>query len=219
MKDIGERIKAARKAKGLTQQALADALHITQGALQKWESGKNIPSVERLKQLVAILGDDAKIIPDEIISSSVATAFPEAQPVAEARRIPVVGMAAAEMFDPTLSNIHDLFNETGETIPVVDADVAGLFAIRIQGDSMAPTLLDGDIVTVRDVLPATGNICIVNHRKDGLLCKRWYWKHGIIRLESINPEGKTYQWTKEEFAEDNPFTWRFRVEAVYRKLV
>lgn len=219
MAEIGERIKAARKAKGLTQQQLAGELHITQGALQKWESGKNLPSVERLKQLVAILGKDAGIIPEEIIASTVATALPDATPIATANRIPVVGMAAAEMFDPTLSQICDLFSEGSETIPAVDADTDGLFAIRIQGDSMAPTLQDGDIVTVRDILPATGNICIVNHRKDGILCKRWYWRNGIVRLESINPEGKSYQWTKQEFLEDNPFTWRFRVEAVYRKLV
>jgi SOS-response transcriptional repressor LexA len=84
---------------------------------------------------------------------------------------------------------------------------------------MSPTLLDGDVIAVSETLPATGDICIALHRTDGILCKRWYWKNGVIRLESINPEGRTYEWTKEAFTAEAPLVWRFRVEAlVYRKL-
>ena len=84
---------------------------------------------------------------------------------------------------------------------------------------MAPALLDGDIVAVSDKLPGTGDMCIVLHRTDGILCKRWFWRQGVVRLDSINPEGRSYRWTKEEFAAEQPLTWRFKVEAlIYRKL-
>lgn len=133
--------------------------------------------------------------------------------------IPVVGMAAAASFDPSLSNLCDLWECSDERVACVCKHADQLFGVRISGDSMAPTLLEGDVVAVSDTLPATGDICIVRHRTEGVLCKKWYWRNGVIRLDSINPEGKSFEWTKETFSAENPIVWRFRVEAlIYRKL-
>lgn len=133
--------------------------------------------------------------------------------------IPVVGMAAAAAFDPSLSNLCELWECTEERVACACANAEELFGVRISGDSMAPALLDGDIIAVSDTLPATGDLCIAMHRRDGVLCKRWYWKNGVVRLEAINPEGRSYEWTKETFSAEQPLVWRFRVEAlIYRKL-
>ena len=48
---IGERIKAARKAKGLTQSILAEKLDVTFQAVSSWEQGKFIPDSDHLPAL------------------------------------------------------------------------------------------------------------------------------------------------------------------------
>lgn len=52
----GTLIKALRKEKGLTQQALADQLHITDRAVSKWERGICAPDIATLEPLAQILG-------------------------------------------------------------------------------------------------------------------------------------------------------------------
>ena len=53
---IGDRLKAARKAAGLTQQELADRCGIAQGMISQWETGKQQPTQENLDKAAEILG-------------------------------------------------------------------------------------------------------------------------------------------------------------------
>ncbi|NNL73477.1 MAG: helix-turn-helix domain-containing protein, partial [Silicimonas sp.] len=50
--DIGSKLKAARKAKGLTQRDLAGRAGLTSGAISLIEQNKNSPSVASLKRLL-----------------------------------------------------------------------------------------------------------------------------------------------------------------------
>ncbi len=52
---MGERIKDARNAVGLTQQKTADALNMTIGAYQKYESGAVEPPLYSLVSLAIVL--------------------------------------------------------------------------------------------------------------------------------------------------------------------
>ena len=52
---IGERIKAARKAKGFTQEILAERLSISPQAVSTWEQGKFIPDSDHLPALAKAL--------------------------------------------------------------------------------------------------------------------------------------------------------------------
>jgi GTP pyrophosphokinase len=54
-KAIGERIKAARKAKGLSQEQLGEKLGISFQAVSSWETGKFIPDSEHLPALAKVL--------------------------------------------------------------------------------------------------------------------------------------------------------------------
>lgn len=52
MKDtIGTLISEVRKEKGLTQQELADKIHVTKQAVSKWETGKGFPDITLLEPL------------------------------------------------------------------------------------------------------------------------------------------------------------------------
>jgi transcriptional regulator with XRE-family HTH domain len=52
---IGERIRIARKAKGLSQRHVATLFGITPGAVSQWESDETVPNVERLGALGQVL--------------------------------------------------------------------------------------------------------------------------------------------------------------------
>lgn len=53
--NVGKQIAARRKARGLTQKELADLLHVTDGAVSKWERGINFPEVTLLEPLAEAL--------------------------------------------------------------------------------------------------------------------------------------------------------------------
>lgn len=55
MNNIGERLRAMRKEKGLTQAELADRLGISFVGVSQWESGKRNPKKETLMRLAAVL--------------------------------------------------------------------------------------------------------------------------------------------------------------------
>ena len=50
-KKIGEYITNKRKEKKLTQQELADKIHVSVKAISKWECGKGIPEISNLQSL------------------------------------------------------------------------------------------------------------------------------------------------------------------------
>lgn len=50
---LGEKIRTLRKEAGLTQEALAEALGVTPGAVYKWESGRAMPELELLVEIGA----------------------------------------------------------------------------------------------------------------------------------------------------------------------
>ena len=51
MSDIGKNIKNLRMQKDITQEQLAERLHVTRQAVSNWENGKTQPDVETLSML------------------------------------------------------------------------------------------------------------------------------------------------------------------------
>ena len=66
MERLGEKLKAARKKKGLTQQKLADLSHVSLKHIQNCERGKKNPSFEILQALAKVLDIslDSLLAPD-----------------------------------------------------------------------------------------------------------------------------------------------------------
>ena len=63
---IGERIKYFRKENHLTQEQLADYLHVSYQAVSKWENGVSSPDLS----LIAPLTDLFRISADELLGLS-----------------------------------------------------------------------------------------------------------------------------------------------------
>ena len=59
---IGERIKSARKLKGLTQKDIATTVGVSQTAVSKWESSTDEPKGKHLDKLCELLGTSSSYI-------------------------------------------------------------------------------------------------------------------------------------------------------------
>lgn len=53
---IGDRIKALRESKGISQNKLASILKLSRSSVSAWEKGLNCPTAESLIELSGILG-------------------------------------------------------------------------------------------------------------------------------------------------------------------
>lgn len=54
------KIAEVRKSKGVTQQTLAQAVGVTQGAVAHWESGRRQPPLAMLRKIAEALGLDVR---------------------------------------------------------------------------------------------------------------------------------------------------------------
>ena len=64
--EFSERLKRLRKARGMTQQELADRLGVSNKSVSRWESGGGYPDVALLEPLARALG----VTVDELLSNT-----------------------------------------------------------------------------------------------------------------------------------------------------
>lgn len=48
---LGQRIKQLRKQRKMTQEDLADLLHVTRSAVSSWETGKRTPDIYMIRKI------------------------------------------------------------------------------------------------------------------------------------------------------------------------
>lgn len=58
-KPIGETLRCLRMEKGLSQQQLADRLHVERSSVANWEAGRRMPDAAMISQLASALGMDS----------------------------------------------------------------------------------------------------------------------------------------------------------------
>lgn len=67
--ELAKLIYTRRKAKGLSQEQLAESLGVARQTVSKWETGETLPDVESLRKLAIVLGfsaDEALGIPKTV---------------------------------------------------------------------------------------------------------------------------------------------------------
>ena len=141
------RLKEARRAKGLTQVDVAKYIGITQGGYSGWERGDTNIDSASLSRLAELFG----VTTDYLLCKT-------ESPASQALRIPVLGSVPAGV---PLEAIEDIVD--WEEIP--DSMASGgreYFALQVKGDSMWPDYLPGDTVIVRRQPPCqSGEDCVV----------------------------------------------------------
>lgn len=64
--EFHEKLQELRKARGLTQEELAQALYVSRTAISKWESGKGYPNIDSLKMISGFFS----VSIDDLLSST-----------------------------------------------------------------------------------------------------------------------------------------------------
>ena len=83
MEKTKNKIKELRISRNLTQQQLADELHVTKQAISKWEKGKAFPDIASVELLSAFFGVSA----DYLINDSIESSYFETPTVNSPKRI------------------------------------------------------------------------------------------------------------------------------------
>lgn len=173
-----EQLKAARLAKGYTQEQLATAIGVAKSTFTGYEKGNSEPNMLTIKKLMEILEVDANYLwyDENDNSNSFVTSFIEQQIIKKYRLIDETGKNTVEF---VLNDIYDrcvkepaplyetvlkpayqcgLSAGTGlyafDDVPTeqieVPIDFKDIdFVISVSGDSMEPTYHDGDKVMIK----------------------------------------------------------------------
>lgn len=141
------RLKEARRAKGLTQVEVAKYIGITQGGYSGWERGDFKIDSTSLSRLAELFG----VTTDYLLGN-------DSRPVPPALRIPVLGSVPAGI---PLEAIEDIVD--WEDLPAgMTNGGREYFGLEVKGDSMWPDYLPGDVVIVRKQPTChSGDDCVV----------------------------------------------------------
>lgn len=179
----GDLIHQRRKALGLTLQEVGDAVGVGKSTVKKWETGL-IRSMkkDRIVKLANVLQLEVNdLLLDEAELPSNCTPV---NVFRDSVQIPVIGRVAAGLSCHAEEDIEGYELAPKNIINSSDRYVY----LRVQGDSMSPLILDGDLVLIRcqsSVDSGTYAVVIIDD-DDGVVKKVRYGKDWI-ELISENP--------------------------------
>lgn len=175
-----QRLLAGFKSQG----DLAKHLFVNQTAVSQWERGVTIPSPPILLKLSQLYG----ISTDYLLGND--TPSERGKGV----KIPVLGDVAAGVPIEAVENIVDY-----EEIDTALAATGEFFGLRVKGASMAPRILDGDVVIVRKQDDAeTGDTAVVLVNGDSATVKKIKKMPEGIQLIPTNPAYDPMYYTAAE---------------------
>lgn len=186
---LGSRLAKARKDANLSQSAIAKEFGITRNAVSLWESDVNAPTTDKIARIADLTGVSVGYLLSGVDARNVQkNEIPH--PLEMPRDVPVLGTAAcgedgAFVFESTTI---DLVRR-----PPRLRGVAGVYALYIQGSSMAPWREEGETVYVHPRQPVQiGDYVVVQTGSGGkpsaAYIKRLIKRTGSeIRLEQFRP--------------------------------
>lgn len=177
------RLKAARRAKHMTQADVAEYIGLTQGAYSNWERGETKIDSLQLSRLAELFG----VSVDYLLGK---TDVPSSSYI----RVPVLGRVAAGIPIDAIEDVIDW-----EDISTAAAGDGEYFGLQIKGHSMEPKISDGDVVIVRrqpDV--DSGDIAVVLVNGDDATVKRIKKSPQGVTLIPSNPAYEPMYYSNEE---------------------
>ena len=185
---IGKILRQIRERNGWTLEEMASKLGTTKQALSRYERGERSPKLHVAAHFSEVLGvslealaGQNEFLPEEIIPLE----------TLKSHKVPLIGSAAAG--EPIFDEEIDVY---------VDGPLKAEYAVKVKGDSMEPTFLDGDTLYIRSqpdidyegqigVLVIGDDVCVkhIYHQENGLL------------LVSDNPK---YAPKQMRFEDDDP---------------
>ena len=178
----GERIRRLRKEHKMTQEDLGKLLGIQKAAVNKYECGR----VQNIKRATLIkMAEILETTPEYILGwREDMPANTEPVTVEDFVPVPIVGRVAAGMNCLAENNIIGY-----ESVPRADLSKNEEYAfLRVQGDSMYPIFMEGDLVLIRVQSSVdSGSYAVVTIDNEDGGIKRVVYGPDYIELQSINP--------------------------------
>ncbi len=192
--DFPTQLRAFRRERGITQEALAERLNITRSYLSQVENGEPCsPRLQakfrevagRSENVESVLGKSAQPNNRDI---------PMGDEIVQLRLIPLVSWAQAGQ----AVDFEELPPSWQKMVPTDVADPRA-FAVTIVGNSMEPRHHEGDVATLTPSEPLRQNDKVIANLKDqGVVFKLYSRSGNTIRLSSLNPAYAPYEVPVEE---------------------
>lgn len=181
----GERMKQRRKEIGFSAEKVAERLGVSPATIYRYEKGdiEKVP-VDSLAELAKILqttpaylmGWEEQPTPKPTSPAPIPPGF---IPMPEMVQVPLIGTIACGTPITAEQNIKSYIG--------VPAAWRADFALECHGDSMAPTICDGDVVCIRKQPEVEqGQIAAVRIGEEATL-KHFYYQNDVMTLLADNP--------------------------------
>ena len=186
MANFGSILKDLRTSRGITQGELATMLEVSRSTVGMYETGGREPDFETMEAIADIFNVDmdylmgrSQVERKHPISPPRKEIPPGFQPLPEMAQVPLIGSIACGTPITAEQNIKSYIG--------VPAAWRADFALECHGDSMAPTICDGDVVCIRSQPEVEqGQIAAVRIGEEATL-KHCYYQNGVVQLIADTP--------------------------------
>ena len=186
MANFGSILKNLRTSRGITQGELATMLDVSRSTVGMYETGGREPDFETMEAIADIFNVDMDYLMGRTqverkhpITPPVQEIPPGFQPLPAMTEVPLVGRIACGTPILAEQNIKSYIG--------VPAAWRADFALECHGDSMSPTICDGDVVCIRSQPEVEqGQIAAVRIGEEATL-KHCYYQNGVVQLIADNP--------------------------------
>jgi repressor LexA len=181
---VADNLKNERKKSGLSQKEFADKLGMNARTYASYERGERDISTAVLLSICKALD----ISSDILLGTNSPAQEPQIKKIpyseADCSRVPLIGRVAAGYSCLAEENISEYILTDSDILK----DGYDYFWLKVKGDSMEPTLLEGDLVLVRaqNVLETPCLAVVTVDQEDGLVKYVDIDTHKIT-LNSVNP--------------------------------
>lgn len=184
-----ERVKARRRQLNITQKELADTLGIKQAQVSRYESYESEPQLERLYDLAKAL----KTTPDYLLGK---TDEPE---IKMPSNLAILDRRSQRYYIQVVGKISAAGGGTAalafeDKQGMIDTEFNVQFALIVCGDSMEPTLYNGDIVLVQETpyneLRDGDMVVVIVNGEEGIVKRIYLEPESGFVLKSDNPQYK-----------------------------
>ena len=179
---LGERLRIARKSKGLTQKQVYKLSGIGDTTISNYENDLSSPDPETLKLLCELYEIDPRYILG-MADGGTKWFHKNATQAGEFIKLPLMGTVRAGVGGSIIQEI------IGYVPTPIEATTTGetYFWLLVKGDSMYPALNDGDKVMVRQQTSVdSGDLAVVVVDEDEGLVKKVVYGEDWIELHSFN---------------------------------
>lgn len=201
---LGEIVKKYREDNSLSMDAFAKRCSLSKGYISMLENNINArnnkpiaPTITSMNKIAIGMGIEIDKLFELMDSTQLVSLADEKATYSKGVKINVLGRVAAGLPIEAVENIIDT-----EEISEAMAKTGDFFGLLIKGDSMTPSICNGDIVIVRQQDDAENNeVVIATINGTDAVCKRLRKYKDGIELLSNNPSYEPLNFSNEEITE------------------